>query len=187
MDERLKQPFAVVKKSRTGKCLTLAGGNHSPEHHKATHSAERLFPGCKLFTAFFRERHFIPFSKSIPAAKIPCFFYFFFFFGIYLLFPWSVTFLVSTQHMNSVFTSKADGVVKDKGSVSLLWPFPTMFFWEGRGQEGAGRGSSQDQPQALCLGSLAQCRVRSTGGQEWEHPDPGEQDGNRGGFPTRCR
>lgn len=84
MDERLKQPFAVVKKSRTGKCLTLAGGNHSPEHHKATHSAERLFPGCKLFTAFFHERHFIPFSKSIPAAKIPCFFLLVFFFFWYL-------------------------------------------------------------------------------------------------------
>lgn len=128
------------------------------------------------------------FPRASPQLKYHAFFYwFFFFFGIYLLFPWSVTFLVSTQHMNSVFTSKADGVVKDKGSVSLLRPFPTMFFWEGRGQEGAGRGSSQDQPQALCLGSLAQCRVRSTGGQEWEHPDPGEQDGNRGGFPTRCK
>lgn len=117
MDELFKQPFAVLKKYQSGKCLTLAGGNHGLMRHKATHSAEWLFPGCKLFTAFFRERHFIPFSKSIPTAKIPSFF---FFFGIYLLFPWSVTFLVSTQHMNSVFTSKADGVVKDKGSVSLL-------------------------------------------------------------------
>lgn len=33
--------------------------------------------------------------------------------------------------MNSVFTPKLDGVVKDKGSVSLLWLFPKMFFWEG--------------------------------------------------------
>lgn len=63
--------------------------------------------------------------------------------------------------MNSVFTSKADGVVKDKGSVSLLWLFPKMSFWEGHGQEGAGGGSSQDQPRSLCLGSLAQHRVRS--------------------------
>lgn len=124
------------------------------------------------------------FPRASPQLKYHPFF---FFFGIYLLFPWSVTFLVSTQHMNSVFTSKADGVVKDKGSVSLLWLFPKMSFWEGHGQEGAGRGSSQDQPRSLCLGSLAQHRVRSTGGQGWEHPDTGEQDGNSGGFPTRCR
>jgi len=67
-----------------------------------------------------------------------------------------VTFSVSAQHMNSVFTSKVDGVVKDKGSVSLLRPFPKMFFWEGRRREGAGGVGSQDLPRCLRSGSVAQ-------------------------------
>lgn len=47
------------------------------------------------------------------------------------MFPWLRTLSITAQHMNSVFTPKLDGVVKDKGSVSLLWLFPKMFFWEG--------------------------------------------------------
>lgn len=57
--------------------------------------------------------------------------------------------------MNSVFTSKADGVVKDKGSVSLLRLFPKTFFWEGRRREGAGRVSSRDLPRSLRSGWVA--------------------------------
>ncbi|XP_009695983.1 PREDICTED: uncharacterized protein LOC104159699, partial [Cariama cristata] len=49
----------------------------------------------------------------------------------------------------------ADGVVKDKGSVSLLRLFPKMFFWEGRRQEGASRVSSRDLPRSLRSGSVA--------------------------------
>lgn len=95
-----------------------------------------------------------------------------------------MTFSVSAQHTNSVFTSKADEVVKDKGFLSFLRLFPKKFFWEGCRQEGASRVSSQDLPCSHSSGSVARHgseEPRAAGaGEHTRNPGRGERAGNGG-------
>lgn len=79
-----KQPFAVGKRYRIWECLMPAGGVSPPDAPGSHPPSKMAVPGHKLFTAFFCERHFIPFSKKTPAAKIPSLYLFIYLFMVFI-------------------------------------------------------------------------------------------------------
>lgn len=63
----------------------VAGGVSPPDTPGSHPPCKTAVPRHKLFTAFFYGRHFIPFSKKTPAAKIPSFLFYLFFFYLFVI------------------------------------------------------------------------------------------------------